>query len=144
MLETLDSPLTSKHRCPSMVQKVRATKTMVLILLRLFAGAILLLGTLDCFAPASMDKQAIECCASMPCHPANLGHDCCKSSTAGPVCAVPVPSAFAAPVLRTAGPAAVSVLARPWPPPERVGDPATATAHAPPLELYTLHLSLLI
>jgi hypothetical protein len=127
-----------------MVQKMCATKSMALILSQLFAGAIVLLGTLDCFAPASMDKQAIECCASMPCHPANLGHDCCKSSTAGPVCAVPAPSAFAATALRTAGPVAVSVLARPWPPPERIGDAATATAHAPPLELYTLHLSLLI
>jgi hypothetical protein len=127
-----------------MVEKMRAAKTVALILARLFAGAILLLATLDCFAPASMDKQAMECCASMPCHPANLGHDCCKSSTAGPVYAAPPPSACAAPALLTAGPAALFALARPWPPPKRVGNPARATAHAPPLELYTLHLSLLI
>lgn len=124
-----------------MVREMRKARP----LLPLVFAAALLLGSVDCFAPGLMDEQTMECCASMPCTPANQGHDCCKSMVRAPALyLVPPAAASAVPVL-----AAVNDVARPavrypvaWTQP--FGEPFDTTAHAPPQELYTVHHSLLI
>jgi hypothetical protein len=112
------------------------------LFLALAAGALLLLQFADCMSSMTPDQQSMQCCASMPCNPANQSHDCCKTMV----------SSHAASILPTAhislsAPAAVvtdylqaheiigfAAVLRPQ---------SEAPQHSPP-DLYTLHASLLI
>ncbi|MGH9732335.1 MAG: hypothetical protein ACRD4A_11590, partial [Candidatus Acidiferrales bacterium] len=49
------------------------------LLLVLAAAALLLLQFGDCMSAMSLNQQSMECCASMPCTPANHSHGCCKN-----------------------------------------------------------------
>ena len=46
------------------------------------AGALLFLQFGDCMSAMAQDPQAMKCCGSMPCAPANHGQDCCKNMVA--------------------------------------------------------------
>jgi hypothetical protein len=125
--------------------KMRKAKTILL----LAVAAVLLLYSMDCFAPGSADAQAMECCATMPCTPANHSHDCCKTMVFGPSLYIQPPgTVYIAPLQAAAGPPALPaadfpiVLASAT----RVfADSASSgRAHAPPRKLYTVYLSLLI
>jgi len=110
----------------------------------LLAGvaAILLLYSLDCFAPGVMDAEAIECCASMPCTPANQSHDCCKTMASALTSSV-LPTArvsLTIPLLAVIERQPALEIARSVP---LIPQPAEAQQHSPP-ELYTLYVSLLI
>lgn len=87
----------------------------------------------------------MECCASMPCTPANHGHDCCKNSVTIPsVYVVPSAATPTAPLLAVVGNAPLLAIVRPAAPAESADASFDASAHAPPLELYTAYHSLLI
>jgi len=51
------------------------------IFLVLMVGAVLLLQFADCIAAFSRDQQAMQCCGTSACTPANQSHDCCKAMT---------------------------------------------------------------
>jgi hypothetical protein len=63
-----------------------------MMLKRLFlisaAGALLLLQFGDCMSAMAQDPQAMKCCGSMPCAPANHEQDCCKNMVAPQVASV--------------------------------------------------------
>ena len=109
----------------------------------LIFGAFLLLYSMDCFTPAMADAQAMECCATMPCTPANQNSDCCKTMVSGqPSYFQPVAKASVQP------PSEIAIATTPelqlprW---HRVPVRAVdANEHGPPRELYIFHLSLLI
>jgi len=42
-------------------------------------GVFLVLPFADCVTPADASKQAMQCCRTMPCTPANKSHNCCKT-----------------------------------------------------------------
>ncbi len=110
----------------------------------LLAGvaALLLLYSLDCFAPGVMDAEAMECCATMPCTPANQTHDCCKTMASAPTTSV-LPTArvlLTIPLLAVIERQPAVEIARFVP---VIPQPAVAKHPAPP-ELYTLYVSLLI
>jgi len=58
------------------------------LLLTLATGALLLLQFGDCMSAMAQDPQAMKCCGSMPCAPANHGQDCCKNMVAPQVASV--------------------------------------------------------
>ena len=58
------------------------------LFLILVAGAILFLQFGDCMSSMAQDPQAMKCCGSMPCAPANHGQDCCKNMVAPQVASV--------------------------------------------------------
>ena len=112
------------------------------LFLILAAGALLFLQFGDCMSAMAQDPQAMKCCGSMPCAPANHGHDCCKSMVApqapgvlparqvslhGPVVAV-VEYPLTLEIVRAAPSRSAAV---------------SAPQHSPP-DLYTLNASLLI
>jgi hypothetical protein len=112
-------------------------------ILLLAVGAILLFSSLDCLTPGLIDQQAMQCCGSMPCTPGNQGHDCCKTLVTSQMVYVQPPVSLgvrslslvatdSAPALDTVS--LTGTFAR----------SAGAKEHAPPRELYTLYLSLLI
>jgi len=84
----------------------------------------------------------MECCASMPCSPANQRHDCCKTMTSGRTPSVlPAPRvSLSAPLLGVIEHQPTLEVARFVP---VIPQPAKAQQHSPP-ELYTLYVSLLI
>ena len=106
------------------------------------AAAILLAYSADCFAPGRMDAEAMECCASMPCTPANQNHDCCKTMASGQT-----PSALLTARVSLSAPLLAVIEHQPtlevfsFVP--AILQPAKAQQHPPP-ELYTLYGSLLI
>ncbi len=124
-----------------MKSEMHRLRTILLVSL----GAVLVLYSLDCFAPGLLDAQSMECCAKMLCTPANQSRDCCKTMATDP-----------SPYLVSAGSSAVAPLVVPVaiiPSVESrltlpVGQIAEAMfeakEHAPPLELYTVNHSLLI
>jgi len=112
------------------------------LFLILAAGALLFLQFGDCMSAMAQDPQAMKCCGSMPCAPANHGQDCCKNMVApqtpsvlpakqlslhGPVIAV-VEYPLTLEIVRAASSRFVAVR---------------AALHSPP-DLYTLNASLLI
>jgi hypothetical protein len=108
----------------------------------LAVGALLLLQFADCMAAFSQDQQAMQCCGTSTCTPANQSHGCCKTmnSTETPMMVVtarasmdmPAVVVERTPVLDTAmlTPLKSTILEE-------------AQLYSPP-ELYTLHSSLLI
>jgi hypothetical protein len=51
------------------------------LFLMLVVGAVLLLQFADCMAAFSQDQQAMQCCGTSACTPANQSHGCCKTMT---------------------------------------------------------------
>src|SRR5260370_41958407 len=51
------------------------------VFLVLVVGAVLLLQFADCMAAFSQDQQAMQCCGTSACTPANQSHGCCKAMT---------------------------------------------------------------
>ena len=112
------------------------------LLLTLATGALLLLQFGDCMSAMAQDPQAMKCCGSMPCAPANHGQDCCKNMVAPQVASVlpakqiplhgPVVAVIEYPLTLEIVRAAPSRSAA-----------VSAPQHSPP-DLYTLNASLLI
>lgn len=48
-------------------------------ILLLALAAVLLGDAADCSANSAQRADDMDCCQSMPCTPANQGHDCCKN-----------------------------------------------------------------
>ncbi len=121
-----------------MGKQMRKAKTILL----LAVTAVLLLYSMDCFSPGSVDAQAMECCATMPCTAANQSHDCCKTMASAPTPSV-LPTArvsLTIPLLAVIEQQPALEIARSVP---VIPRPAEAQQHSPP-ELYTLYVSLLI
>jgi hypothetical protein len=112
------------------------------LFLILAAGAVLFLQFGDCMSAMAQEPQAMKCCGSMPCAPANHGQDCCKNMVApqvgsvlptkqvslhGPVLAV-VKYPLKLDIVRATSSRFVAV---------------DSPQHSPP-DLYTLNASLLI
>jgi len=117
---------------------MRKPKTLLL----LAVAAVLLLYSMDCFALGSLDAQAMECCATMTCTPANHSHDCCKTMASGPTPSV-LPTtrvSLIPPLLAVIGRQPSLEIARFVP---VIPQSDEAQQHSPP-ELYTLYVSLLI
>jgi hypothetical protein len=112
------------------------------LFLVLAASAVLLLQFADCMSAVAPDQQAMKCCGSMPCTPANKTHDCCKMMVSGRTPGV-------LPAARVSLPAPPVAVVEHAPMLEIARFIAVLTPtvepqqHSPP-ELYTLHLSLLI
>jgi len=106
------------------------------------AGALLLLQFGDCMSALTLDHQAMQCCRSMPCTPANHGHGCCKNMTSAET-----PNMLPAAHVSLHAPVVayfeysrmLEIVWRTPSPPARV----ETQEHSPP-ELYTLHAALLI
>lgn len=107
-------------------------------------GILLLTSATDCLSLMSASEQSMECCATMPCTPANQAQDCCKAMTSGQTQYFQ-PAAKASvqpPLLIGEGiPTAVDLSPIPAIISRLIVDP---NEHAPPQELYTVYLSLLI
>lgn len=97
----------------------------------------------DCLSAMSMDEQSMQCCGSMPCHPANQSHDCCKKMTSeGAPSALPTGhSDFSISIVAVVE--RVPSLLEPVAPPDNSYSVTSAPQHSPP-DLYTLHSSFLI
>ena len=112
------------------------------LLFVLAAGALLILQFGDCMSPMAQDRQAMKCCGSMPCAPANHGQDCCKNMVAPQASSV-----LPAKQVSLHGPVVAVVE---YPPTLEIvrATPSRFVAvstpqHSPP-DLYTLNASLLI
>ena len=101
----------------------------------------LVLQVAECQA-LSADQQAMKCCRSMPCHPANHKHDCCKNMVSLQTLSIlPRPHVpLSVPVAAPAGPLPVIEIVRS---PEIFWPKIDAPQHAPP-DLYIIYASLLI
>jgi hypothetical protein len=113
------------------------------LLLLLMVGAVLLLQFADCMAAFSKDQQAMQCCGTSACTPANQSHGCCKTmkSTEAPRMLVKARASLDVPavaVVEDAPHALETAMAAP------LISPAFETQGYSPPELYTLHSSLLI
>ena len=108
----------------------------------LIVGALLLPQFTDCMSAFLRDQQAMQCCATSECSPANQSHGCCETMTSAETPRMLVKarasldvSAFAVvehePVLDAA-------MSRP-----PISPSFESQQYYPP-ELYTLHSSLLI
>jgi hypothetical protein len=108
----------------------------------LVAVSIALVMQLSECQAMSADLQAMKCCRTMPCHPSNHKHDCCKNM-ASPQTASVLPSShvpLSVPVAAPAGPLSVTEIVRS---PEVFWPKIDASQHAPP-DLYIVYASLLI
>jgi hypothetical protein len=105
-------------------------------------GAVLLLQLVDCMAAVSQDHQAMQCCGTSKCTPANQDHGCCKTmnSTEMPRMLVKARASLDMPALAVVEHAPVLEMAMP----ARHYSPAFETQEYSPPDLYTLHSSLLI
>jgi len=90
----------------------------------------------------SLDQQAMKCCRTMPCHPSNNKHDCCKNMISPQTASVlPSPHVpLSIPLAAPAGPLPVTEIVRA---PEIFWPKIDAPQHAPP-DLYIVYASLLI
>jgi hypothetical protein len=90
----------------------------------------------------SADQQAMKCCRTMPCHPSNHKHDCCKNMVSPQTASVlPSPHVpLSIPLAAPAGPLPVTEIVRA---PETFWPKIGAPQHAPP-DLYIVYASLLI
>ena len=111
-------------------------------LLMLMVGTALLLQFADCMVAFSQDQQAMQCCGTSTCTPANQSHGCCKTmnSTETPRMLVKARASLDVPAVAVVehAPAlekATSTLLVP---------PVFESQVYPPPDLYTLHSSLLL
>jgi len=112
------------------------------ILLSLMFGALLLLQFADCMTAFSQDQQAMQCCGTSACTPANQSHGCCKTmaSTQVPGMLVRARVSLDMPAVAAVERAPVLEAATFAP---RISLSLEPRQYSPP-ELYTLHGSLLI
>lgn len=108
----------------------------------LATAALLLLQSGSCMSAGTMDQQAMRCCGTMPCTPANHGQDCCKDMVSSqPSSILPAQHvslhAPTAAALDHSLPSVILGYAR-----EPLAS-VVAQQHSPP-DLYTLHACLLI
>src|ERR1700740_3338018 len=104
--------------------------------------ALFVLQFADCFSPVPADEQTMQCGGSMPSHPTNHAHHCCKTmiSAQSPSILPVEHSVLSVPVvavidhLSTRENVVFAEVSR---------SRFNAPQHSPP-ELYTLHSSLLI
>jgi hypothetical protein len=129
--------LTSEFDAPNLI---RMTGKKLLLLL--MVGAALLLQFADCMAAVSQDQQAMQCCGTSACTPANQSHGCCKTmnSTETPRMLVKARASLDAPAVAVVEHAsaletATAALLTP---------PASEPQGYSPPDLYTLFSSLLI
>jgi hypothetical protein len=112
------------------------------IFLMLAVGAVLLLQFADCMTAYSQDQQAMQCCGTSACTPANQSHGCCKkmTSTDAPRMLVKARESLNVPalVLVEHVPALETAMFTP------LISPAFEPQRYSPPELYTFHSSLLI
>jgi hypothetical protein len=105
------------------------------------ASVLLLMQFAECHV-MSADQQTMKCCRTMPCHPANHKHDCCKNMVSPQMASAPpnphVPLSI--PVAFPAGPLPPTQIVRS---PEMFSPKIDAPQHAPP-DLYIAYASLLI
>jgi len=110
--------------------------------LALALSALFALQFGDCLSSMSAGRQTAQCCASMPCTPANHSHGCCKTmaSSQSPNILPAAHASLRGPAVATFDYARKPDLAR-----SACVRLVTVEAaqHSPP-ELYTLHASLLI
>jgi hypothetical protein len=111
-------------------------------LLLLMVGAVLLLQFADCMAAFSQDQQAMECCGTSACSPANQSHGCCKTmtSTETPKILVKARVSLDVPAVAIVEYALLLETAAFTP----LISPSFEPQRYSPQELYTLHGSLLI
>ena len=109
-----------------------------------FAAALnlmLLMQFAECQA-MSVDQQAMKCCRTMPCNPADHKHDCCKNMISAPTASI-LPSSHAPLSIPLAVPADPLPVTESVRIPEIFWPKIDATQHAPP-DLYIVYASLLI
>jgi hypothetical protein len=112
------------------------------LVLVLAAAALLFLQFGDCMSAMARDPQAMKCCGSMACAPANHGQDCCENMAA-PQTASVLPAkqvSLHRPVVAAAKYPLKLEIVRAIP--SRFAA-VSAPQHSPP-DLYTLNASLLI
>jgi hypothetical protein len=110
--------------------------------LLLMVGAVLFLQFADCMAAFSQDKQAMHCCGTSACTPANQSHGCCNmmNSTETPKMLIKARASLDVPAVALVehAPALQTTMAA-----SLVSPPFEPQGYSPP-DLYTLHSSLLI
>ena len=115
-------------------------------ILPLAVVAILLACSAECLTPilpGLTGESAQECCAKMPCTPANQTHDCCKTMASGH-------ANYFQPTMKASlqAPGLIAVAAVPKQDipsfPTMTARPLDAHEDSPPRELYIVYLSLLI
>ena len=104
-------------------------------------SVLLVMQFAECQA-MSADQQAMKCCRTMPCHPSNHKHDCCKNMVPPQTASfLPNPHVpLSIPVAVPAGRLPASEIVRS---PETFWPKIDASQHAPP-DLYIVYASLLI
>jgi len=110
------------------------------LFLILMVGAVLVLQFADCMAADSQDQQAMQCCGTSACTPANQSHGCCKTMTSSETPRMLVRSRVTLDLPAVVEHAPMLEVAMPTPPISLSLEPQQ---YSPP-ELYTLHGSLLI
>jgi hypothetical protein len=112
------------------------------LFLVLAAGALFLLPFADCTSAITLDQQAMKCCGSIPCTPANHSDGCCKNmaSAQTPNMLPARHVSLHAPIIATVEYPRTIEIVRSTPTPPAI---IYVQQHSPP-ELYTLHASLLI
>ena len=116
-------------------------------MLRRLTSFIVVLGLLlavpfaDCLA-MTHDQQAMKCCRTMPCNPANHKHECCKSMVS-PQTASILPSPHVPLSIPLALPASLLPVPEILRAPEMFWPKIDAPQHGPP-DLYIVYASLLI
>jgi hypothetical protein len=112
------------------------------LLFILAASALLLLQFGDCMSAMAQDQQAMKCCASIACTPANHSQDCCKK-----MASAQTPDMLRTDYVSLHGPMAATLeyplaleIVRSTPAPAVT---VRAQQHSPP-DLYMLNASLLI
>jgi hypothetical protein len=116
---------------------VRRTTFLVLAVV-----AVLFLQFADCMLTMTHHQQSMQCCGSMPCHPSNQSHDCCKTMVSSES-----PSLLPASGVTLHAPVVVVADILLLPQLLQLSDASQADfpalQHSPP-DLYTLHSSFLI
>src|ERR1700692_1698927 len=106
-------------------------------LLLLMVGAVLLLQAADCMAAFSQDQQAMQCCGTTQCTPANQSHGCCRTMTSTEIPRMLVKARGSLNV------PAVAVVEQVWVLEKANFTPSISLSFEPrqysPPELYTLH-----
>ena len=129
--------MTSQLDAPTLEKMIRKK-----LFLFLMVGTVLFLQAADCMAAFSQDQQAMQCCGTSQCTPANQSHGCCKTmtSTEIPRMLVKARVSLNVPVVAVVEQASVLETAKFTPSISLSFEPQQ---YSPP-ELYTLHGSLLI
>jgi hypothetical protein len=129
--------LTSKFEASTLTKMIGKRLFLLFIV-----GAVLFLQFADCMAAFSQDQQAMQCCGTSECSPANQSHGCCKTMTSPetPRMLVKARASLEAPAVAVVRHASMLETAMVTP---LIPSSFEPQQYSPP-ELYTLHSSLLI